>query len=157
MLFGYLSPILAQNIFKDEGGVLGKVCKRINEIEKLKNYKEEEGIVIDVSKNKLGFSRISDGHTTLILFESFIPPSSRKILAILDIGKLEKGNQIVMARCRLNSNNDNYIVAIVKSKPTKDNYFKKIIKAWKINEKTARFFSIPTKGIDCFEDGDESD
>jgi hypothetical protein len=101
-------------------------------------------------KDNIGFEEISDTKTTLILFTKYISPNKgSEILAINDIGKIEKNTKIVMAECRLNLKKDGYIIALVKPNPSKE-YFTNILKAWRVDKKTNQFSSIPVKGIDCY-------
>lgn len=153
----YFLPAIGQPISKDINTVIGRIYKKINEIEVFKNYKEEEGILIRESlENKNGFSKISDGTNTMILYTKYILSGGNKILSILDVGRVEKNTRIIMARCRVNIKNDGYIVALVKPLPWKS-YFKNIIKAWRVDVKTNKFIPISVNGIDCINEEYDND
>lgn len=89
LLLGNLIPAQSQTFSKDRSSVIGKIFKQIREIKKFENYREEDNILIE-NKTGTGFSRISDGSNTIVLFAKYIAPASSKILATLDIGKVEK-------------------------------------------------------------------
>lgn len=133
---------------RQHNDLIGQVYKQVYEIKQLKSFKQEEGILIDEAiKDRIGFARISNGNTTMVLCTKYVEPRSSKILAVLDIGKLQKNTQVIMAKCRVNARADGYIVAVVK--PTSGKYFKQVIQAWRMDMKSNRFVSIPTKGLDC--------
>jgi len=149
----YVFPVHGQTVSK---APIGRTYKLISEIEQFKSYKEEEGIVILPMGTGNCFSKISNGNNTMILFTKYIAPASYKILAVLDIGSIDINSQIVaMARCRINGKNDGNIVALVK--PSGGDYFKSIIKAWRVDEKNHKFVNISTKGLECANDGDMAD
>jgi len=153
LLMTYIFPIHGQTISK---GLIGKIYKQINEIEQFKGYKEEQGIAILPLGTGNGFSKISNGKNTIVLFTKFVAPKSYKIMAVLNLGAINANAQIVaMARCRINNKNNGTIVALVK--PSGGDKFKDIIKAWRADEKKHTFVNIPTKGIDCDNEGDSSD
>jgi hypothetical protein len=129
---------------------IGKTYKRIDEIIEFKNFREGEGVVISdlKEKNKI-FSKISDGKNTVVLLTEYYT-KGYKILAILDLGKIEKNIRIILRDCRVNSKTDGFIVALVKEQNKA--YFTNVIKAWKVDQNTNSFIEIPTKGIDCFND-----
>ena len=129
---------------------IGKTYKRIDEIIEFKNFREGEGVVISdlKEKNKI-FSKISDGKNTVVLLTEYYT-KGYKILAILDLGKIEKNIRIILRDCRVNSKIDGFIVALVKEQNKA--YFTNVIKAWKVDQNTNSFIEIPTKGIDCFND-----
>ncbi len=149
LCFGYISIVQAQTYSKNPNSTtIGKTYKKIDEISVFKKYKEEEGLVIIDSKGHENlFSKISDGTQTLVLFTKY-SPNGYTILAILELGKIENNCRVIMRDCRLNAKTDGFIVAIVGLKPWKA-YFTNVIKAWKVDQKTNMFISIPTKGIDC--------
>ena len=129
---------------------IGKSYNKIDEILVFKNYKEWEGLLITESKKpKKIFSKISDGKNTMVLFSEY-ETRGYKILGILDLGKIEKYNRIILSDCRLNSKTDGFIIALVKDQNKA--YFTNVIKAWKVDQNTNRFIEIPIKGIDCFND-----
>jgi hypothetical protein len=149
----WLLPAYSQTISRD--ALIGRVYKKINEIRALKNYQEEEGDLIAPVENNYCFSRISDKKNTMVLFTKYLPVGHYKILAVLDLGVLNKNTSLVISLCRVNTKNDGEIVALVK--PTNKPLFKTIIKAWKPDEKTHKFIPISVKGIDCVNEGEDAD
>ena len=88
----------------------------------------------------------------VILYTKFIPSSNANmIIALQDIGMLEKNTKMIMSMCRMNLKDDGYIIALVKPLPWKP-YFTNVIKAWRVDVKTNKFIGIPVKGIDCIND-----
>jgi hypothetical protein len=147
---GYIAILFAQSNTLNNKTAIGKTYKRIDEIVEFKNFKEAEGVVIADSKdpNKV-FSKISDGKNTSVLFTEY-STKGYKILAILNLGKVEKNIRLVLRECRIDSKTDGFIIALVKEQNKA--YFTNLIKAWKIDQKTNTFIAIPIKGIDCFND-----
>jgi hypothetical protein len=148
----WLFPAYSQTF--SDNALIGKVYKKVNEINALKNYREQEGEGIPPNYS-YGFSRISDHINTMVLFTKYLPVGHYKILAVLDLGVLNKNTRLVMRLCRLNAKNDDYIIALVK--PTDKPVFKTIIKAWKADEKTHKFIPISVKGINCINDDEDTD
>jgi hypothetical protein len=155
IFFLYYLSSNSQIIPKDHEVAIGKIYKKISEIDVFKNYKEYEGIAIEPLQKQTSFSSISDGKNTVVLYNKFIAPASRRVLAVLDLGMVDKSSRIIMARCRLNAKKDGEIIAL--AKPAKGDFFKNIIKAWRVDIKTNKFISISTKGIDCINDEDDAD
>lgn len=98
--------------------------------------------------NKI-FSKISDGKNTVVLFTEF-STKGYKILAILDLGKIEKNIRLVLRECRVEAKTDGFIVALLEEQNKA--YFTNVIKAWKVDQIANTFIAIPVKGIDCFND-----
>ncbi|MEI6596212.1 MAG: hypothetical protein WCO28_11665 [Bacteroidota bacterium] len=148
--FGYFAILFAQSNTPNAKTAIGKTYKRIDEIIEFKNFREWEGVVISdlKEKNKI-FSKISDGKNTMVLLTEYYT-KGYKILAILDLGKIEKNIRIILRDCRVNSKTDGFIVALVKEQNKA--YFTNITRAWKFDQNTNSFIEIPTKGIDCFND-----
>ena len=148
--FGCFAIIFAQSNTPNAKTAIGKTYKRIEEIIEFKNFREVEGLVISdlKAKNKI-FSKISDGKNTVVLLTEYYIKGN-KILAILNLGKIEKNIRIILRDCRINSKTDGFIVALVKEQNKA--YFTNVIKAWKVDQNTNSFIEIPTKGIDCFND-----
>ncbi len=153
LFWGCISILNAQPVIKNFNTAIGKTVEfnKISEIDVFKNFKEYDNALITESKEeKNGFVKISDGDRTLILFTKY-SSSGYKILAILDIGKIQKNTRVLLSdlsECKVNSKTDGYIVVLANAKPWKE-YFTDVIKAWKIDQKTNIFFSIPAKGIEC--------
>jgi hypothetical protein len=147
---GYIAILFAQSNTPNAKSTIGKTYKKIDEIVEFKNFKEAEGVLIADSKdpNKI-FSKISDGKNTSVLFTEY-STKGYKILAILNLGKVEKNIRLVLRECRIDSKTDGFIIALVKEQNKA--YFTNLIKAWKIDQKTNTFIAIPIKGIDCFND-----
>lgn len=145
---GGFSIVNAQAYSLNTKTAIGKTFKKIDEIKVFKNFKEEDGILISNSKEKNDlFLKISDGVTTMVLYAKY-SPNGNKILGILDPGRTEKNMRIIMRECRVNANIDGFVVALVNIKPWKA-YFSNVIKAWRVDQKTNTFISVPTKGIEC--------
>lgn len=149
----WLFPAYRQTFSTD--ALIGKIYKKVDEIPALKNYKEEESDAISPTGTHHVFSRISDHINTMVLLTKYLPVGHYKILAVLDLGVLNKNTRLVMRLCRLNAKNDDYVIALVK--PTDKSLFKTIIKAWKADEKTHKFIPISIKGIDCINDDEDTD
>ena len=73
------------------------------------------------------------------------------LLDTIHIGRLKPRQGVILTQCRLNGRDVTGILALVKMDDNQ--YFKKVIKAWKANTKTNRFEPISTIGIDCLNDG----
>lgn len=127
--------------------IVGKTFYRISEFEIFRNYIEEEGVLIGPVKDKIGFRKFSDGENTIILCTKYLNSKSSKVLALLSIGKVEKGTLVAMGNCRLNGVSNNYIVALIE--PPKGAFAKKIIRAWQVELQSGRFLAISKAGIDC--------
>jgi hypothetical protein len=130
--------------------VIGKtfVSRRLHEIEAFKNYKEMAGYAIEPLGTDQCLNVISNGKKTVVLFTKYIAPKSYKILAVLDAGVIGKTSRMEMGQCRINTKKNGKIVALVTN--TNTQYFKKVVKAWRADEETHKFISIPIKGIDCW-------
>lgn len=138
----------AQNTKNKYDDLIGKTYTNINEINQFKSYNQFEGIVIEDDKSLIGsFNMLSNGNNTVVLFTKLIQQKEFKIFAILEIEKFKKNSKLIMSRCRINSKNDGYIIALVK--PADTEYHKSIIKAWRLNIKANQFKEINIKGIDC--------
>ena len=145
---GCLSIVQAQTGSKNPNTAIGKTFKKISDIDVFKSYKEEDGVLITESKEQKNiFSKISDGSRTMVLFIKYLPQGD-KILAILDIGKIEKNMRILLRECRVNNKTDGFVVALVNAKPWKA-YFTNMIKAWRVDPNKNTFNAISVKGIDC--------
>lgn len=156
LCFTYLSIVQAQPDSKNPITAIGKTFKKIAEIDVLKNYKEEDGVLITESKEQKNiFYKISDGSRTLVLFTKY-SPQGNKIMAILDIGKIEKNMRVLLRECRVNSKKDGFVVALVNVKPWKA-YFANVIKAWRVDPKINTFITVPVKGIDCLNEEFENE
>ena len=146
----------AQKISENPYTAIGKIYQKIDEIAVFKKYKVLDELVITDSKEyKNSFTKISDGNQTIVLFTEY-GLTGNKILAILNLEKLEKNILVLMRECRVNLKTDGFIVALVNQNPQKK-YFTKIIKAWRLNQKTNSFSPIPIKGIDCLNEEFENE
>jgi uncharacterized Zn ribbon protein len=147
---GYFAILFAQSNTLNTKTAIGKTYKRIDEIVEFKNFKEGEGVLIaDIKETNKIFSKISDGKYTVVLFTEF-STKGYKILAILDLGKIEKNIRLVLRECRVDAKTDGFIVALLKEQNKA--YFTNVIKAWKVDQIANTFIAIPVKGIDCFND-----
>ena len=147
---GYFSILFGQSNIPNAKTAIGKTYKRIDQIVEFKNFKEEEGVLIaDLKETNKIFSKISDGKNTVVLFNEY-STKGYKILAILDLGKIEKNIRLVLKECRVDAKTDGFIVALVKEQHKA--FFTNVSKAWKVYQKINTFISIPVKGIDCFND-----
>ena len=147
---GYFAILFAQSYTLNTKTAIGKTYKRIDEIVEFKNFKEGESVLIaDLKETNKIFSKISDGKNTVVLFTEY-SAQGYKILAILDLGKIEKNIRLVLRECRVEAKTDGFIVALVKVQNKA--YFTNVIKAWKVDQIANTFIAIPVKGIDCFND-----
>lgn len=127
------------------------VFNKISNIDVFTDFKEYgNALVTGPNDEKDVMTEISDGTRTVVLFSKY-SPQGNKIRAVLDLGKIEKGNKIMIRECRVNGQNDNLIVALVSTKGA-GAYFTNVRKAWRADKKTDRFVAIPVKGVDCASD-----
>ena len=146
----------SQPDFQNSNSAVGKTFKKINDINVFKNYKEEEAVAITDSKeHRNAFYKITDGSRRLVVFTT-LTPQGNKILAILDIGKIEKNMRVLLRECRVNGKTDGFVVALVGTKPWKA-HFTNVIKAWRVDQIKNTFVDVPTKGIDCLNEEFENE
>ena len=142
----------AQNLINYKT-TIGKTFVNIKNIPVFNDYKEEMGTIISgLEKQNKGYHIISNGYNKKVILSKSTMQGNRvqsyEILAILDIGNINKNESIIVQECRLNKKKDNLIIALIKpinSQP----YYTNIIKACKLNPKNNTFTPLSTKGIDC--------
>jgi hypothetical protein len=148
--------VQAQTNAKPKTGIFDSVYRQIADLKQFKGYTEQEGDLmepINLTSN-YGLSRIAKKGYQIIAFEKVIPHGNKPDFMLLDtirIGHIKPGQGVILTHCRLNGRDVAGILALVKMDDNQ--YFKKVIKAWKANTKTNRFEPISTTGIDCLNDG----
>ncbi len=134
--------------------IIGSVYRRIDEVVAFKGYQEQEGSMLNPTSDNYGISRIAKLGYNILVFERIIPDGIKvrfKLLDTLHIGRLTQRRAVIPVLCDLNKKNDSEIVALVIMDDNE--YFTKVIKAWRANKRTNRFERISTKGISCLNDG----
>ncbi len=133
--------------------LIGKEYTELEKLPALKGWKYMEGAIVnanpftDVEMHSVSIFNI--GTTYLIIFSinEDTANTTFKIMDVVQVAGVAKGWTIRTASCRLNQENDAYIV--VWGKETTDEYMKLFKKAWRINPDKRRIEVIPVKGIDC--------
>src|ERR1700741_3610049 len=85
----------------DPKSAIGKTVKNISEIPFFKDYREGGVLIKESKENKNSFIEVTNGVRTFALYTKFSPPQSEKILAILDVGKIEKDMRLILTECRV--------------------------------------------------------
>ena len=114
------------------------------------------GVMISgLEKEHKGYDIISNDYNIKVILTKAIRQGNRvqyyEILAILDIGNINKNESIIVVGCRINKKKDDLIIALIKP-INSQHYYTNIVKAWKLNPKNNTFNPISTKGIDCLND-----
>jgi len=88
--------------------------------------------------------------TTYVVFFSIMEDTASgkfKVMDVVEITGVQKGWTVRSSFCRLNEQENNYIIAL--GKENADMYMKLIKKAWRFDPDKRRMILIPVKGIDC--------
>jgi len=143
----YTTHLHAQITNPEKDKIVGKVYKKIDEFNNLKNFKEEEGILIGPIANKIGFRKYTKDNYTIVVCTKHLENNKNKVLAILDIGKISNNMKVLMGTCRSNKIIDEYIVCLVKTTNTPT--FKMILRSWRVDISNGIFIPISKENIDC--------
>jgi len=76
------------------------------------------------------------------------------IIDVIEIKTLLPGYQVETGLCRQNEEADATIVATIKWVPDKE-FLKPVKQAWKLDRDKRRILAIPTKNVDCINEGGE--
>jgi hypothetical protein len=140
--------------------LIGIIYDSAQQVEQLKNFKDIAGGVIDV-KNSHGdyeycISRLVNENKNIVTFEKFISylDNSRhpQIIDTININ-VKEGEYVSLCNCRQDTTLDSEIIALVAADFDQE-YFKKIIKAWRADTKAQKLVPIKnTNGIKCYNEG----
>ena len=142
----------------------GKVFRNINEIPELKDFTSMGGSVIDTGKTDKGDHRYGIGSYrdkndfVICIFEEFLKAEEKgkvkyKILDTINIGQLKETEYFTYCNCRQDTIWDSEIIALVVADHDNE-YYDRIIKAWRANTKTGKIEVIKEKsGINCSNEG----
>ena len=142
----------------------GKIFRNITEIPELKNFTPLGGSVMDAGKTENGDYRFGiasfrgNNDFIICIFEEFLEATEKgkvnyKILDTINIGQIKETEYLTYCNCRQDTIADSEIIAIVVA--DRDNeYYNRIIKAWRANTKTGKIEIIKDKtGINCSNEG----
>ena len=136
--------------------LIGQKYKYSSDLKILKGYTFFQGDVIsDINDpDQLTSDVYKKGNTTIVFFSKKIEGDSLyQVYDVLEIKDAMKGWEIKIATCSDNHNPNVEIVALVRS--TNAEVAKVIKRAWRFNRDKIRFEQIPTKGIECINEGQD--
>jgi len=130
--------------------VIGCTYRNIDELRPFKGYKEQEGVLLEPTKNKYSISRISNGKNDIILLDKCTNSNTivhYKILDILTVGAIHKNQDIIFSSCSIKDHRTDKLIALVKR--VNSDKFKTIYKAWVVNSKTNKIEQISVRNLSC--------
>lgn len=148
---------------KHENLLYGIIFREISEIPQLKDYEHLAGSVIynigtSQTDYKYGVSHFKYKKSNLIILEEIIKERNDqkvkyKILDTITYNNLKEDEYIAICTCRINSVDNSEIIAVVKADHDNE-YFNRIVKAWRANTKTKKIIQIESlQNIDCINEG----
>ncbi|MCD7972356.1 MAG: WG repeat-containing protein [Candidatus Azobacteroides sp.] len=160
------TPLVSLNIsgLGKYDSAIGKEYNELSDLPEFKGYVEGGGKVISVNLDgRYGLSSFHKNGTSLYVVEKLVDTADDKrintIIDILEIksSELSKNLYIAWTGAIKDGRGDENIVLIYQIDNDDDSleqeYFSKINQAWRINESTGKFESIPVTGIICRNEG----
>lgn len=145
----YAGPVFKQLLYK--------TYQDNRKIGLLKGFRfMQENRVSDLRDSLQLFANVFKQGPTIVVFFSMLKDTGRKLYSILDVLEIkdpDKGWQVHTVFCRKDKKSDVNIVALAQH--SGEDYLNTIKQAWIFDRVKRKFESIPTTGIDCFNEGGE--
>lgn len=135
-----------------------KEYRSLTEFEAFKGFVESGGIMIGTFDNiDYAFKHYMKDSIDIIAYEKVIKTSSGKanytLVDVLEIKGLKENQYISYGLCRMNEKIDSEIIAVYQVDDQESEFYKNVIKAWKVNRLKGKIEPIDINGIDCINEG----
>ena len=137
--------------------LVGIDYRSINEFEGFEDYKDFGGMMITTDRSiNYGFGLYGNELNQLIVFETIRTVGDRAVFTLLDamiIDDLDSNQYVMYGQCRLDGDDDSFIVVVHEPVSWRTEFFTDIIRAWRANPETNKFDVIEPTKIDCYNEG----
>jgi hypothetical protein len=152
LFFSFSTAAIAQGKYAGtKKSLIGKVYTDSRNLAALKGWTfMEGGVANSLNDPELITSDVFKKGTSYVVFFSIKEDTASDKFTVIDVVEITaviKGWTVRSSFCRMNKQENNYIIAW--GKENKEEYMKLIKKAWKFNPDKRRIDAIPVKGIDC--------
>ncbi len=158
LIFSAIQFISCQTSQSTLSELIGKDYRDASKFRVLDNFKKNvESLVMDLSDTKYKVAQYQKYTSTIILLEKDEKNNDGKITCtIVDAIRFEgmdENKQIVLLTCRLKGKHDPTLIAVCQQEKVEYEYFKNVVKAWKVDTLNGKIKEIDTKDLDCLNIG----
>jgi hypothetical protein len=140
----------------DSNKYKGKIYRELKEIDFFKSYSDAGGAMIESYNGKdYCISHFYKNKKHLIVLNQILKLDEQKVkylaLDMIEISGISKNTYLSFGSCRKNKNADSEIIAVHVNED--EEYFNKILIAWRADRKKSMIYEIKSENIDCTNDG----
>lgn len=135
---------------------VGSTYSKIEELKAFKGYKEMSAALLTPIESNYAIVLVENRANKVLVLDTCLKDGEKikyKILDVVVLGRIPANLCVITVDCRVNREFDSNIIAIVNPKKDDEEFFKKVVKAFRINRATRKIRSVGIKGIDCINDG----